>query len=682
MGSASAAKLDRIALGLGPALGLVILLWLTTHTGSDSSATLDAIWILCTEGPLALMWIVAAVGLGWPLRRLLVREASDGLILQICLGVAAMLTLDAALGAAGALQWGRSAGAWALIAIGGGLAVAQLIRWARENPQVNAPSWPMWLAAPAVAVLLAAACSAPGSLWATEFGGYDALSYHLQLPKEWFTLGRIVSVQHNVYSFLPGYMEAAYYHLAVLRCDGIDSVYASQLLHAGLTLLTAMVVGRLATRLVGAECGAAAAIILLGTPWVIVVGSLGYNEMPTLLMLAGGWLSVQEKSIGPIARGAILGLLAGAACGSKLTSIGMVAVPLGVLAVMATQPRHWLRIALAACVMGLIVLSPYLLRNQLAAGNPVFPFATDLFGSAHWTAEQVSTWRRGHHAEISAFMRLGELWDQVLRFGIGPQPGADPWKPQWSVLPWIAIVGLAVGATMRDLRGRVLHIAIVLILQLAFWLFLTHLKSRFMLPAAVPMALGASVIVHWVHRRFSPHRRLAALVLTLAAVLWVLLPVLVYRSEAGGMPAAAIGQVGALTGDALSEHDRQEVGAHLLPAVAVNSLLPHDARVLGIGYATPLYIRRDFLYHTTWDRGVLAQAMHEHPDAPAAWLRAMRERGVTHVLLDDTMLAVWERAGWNDPLLTRHRVHEFLQQHAVAIHQYPRGVALYELRPD
>ena len=58
----------------------------------------------------------------------------------------------------------------------------------------------LWTAAPAVAVLLVAACSAPGWLWASEFGGYDALSYHLQLPKEWLHLKKITTLDHNVYS--------------------------------------------------------------------------------------------------------------------------------------------------------------------------------------------------------------------------------------------------------------------------------------------------------------------------------------------------------------------------------------------------------------------------------------------------------------------------------------------------
>jgi len=50
---------------------------------------------------------------------------------------------------------------------------------------------------PTIAIVILAACSAPGWLWATEFGGYDVLSYHLQLPREWYDAGRIVPLDHS-----------------------------------------------------------------------------------------------------------------------------------------------------------------------------------------------------------------------------------------------------------------------------------------------------------------------------------------------------------------------------------------------------------------------------------------------------------------------------------------------------
>jgi hypothetical protein len=283
-----AVRVDRWLMLAGPLVVAALIVWLSGFTGPDRpSALADAAWVLLTSAPLALCWLIAAFGYGWPLRRWLLGEGPDWAAVDMGLGVAFMLVLDASLGALGILQESGGLGAWAVVLVGFALVITQLRRVLR--PSILLP-WPVWVAAPAIAVLLLAACSAPGWLWASEFGGYDALSYHLQLPKEWHELGRITPLDHNVYSYLPGYVEAAYYHLAVLHGDGIASVYASQLLHAGFALMTAGVVARIAWHLGGRTVGAAAAAIVLGTPWTIVVGSLGYNEMAVAFLLATGLL--------------------------------------------------------------------------------------------------------------------------------------------------------------------------------------------------------------------------------------------------------------------------------------------------------------------------------------------------------------------------------------------------------
>ncbi len=221
---AAGTLLDRRAMVAGSAGVVAILALLAARTGPDRSTALaDAAWVLLTSGPWAAGWIVAAAGMGRPLRWLLLGAGPCPAVVQIGLGVAAMMTLDAALGSLGLLQWGGSIGAWALIAAGFALLLPQVRGLARGWP---APPLLAWTAAPAVAVLLLAACSAPGWLWSSEFGGYDAMSYHLQLPGEWLALGRIAPLDHNVYSYLPGYVEAAYYHLAVLIGDGLSAVYA------------------------------------------------------------------------------------------------------------------------------------------------------------------------------------------------------------------------------------------------------------------------------------------------------------------------------------------------------------------------------------------------------------------------------------------------------------------------
>ena len=63
------------------------------------------------------------------------------------------------------------------------------------------------LAAPMAVVVIAASLS-PGFLWKPlDPHPYDVLSYHLQIPREWFDAGKIVPLLHNSFSFFPMGME-------------------------------------------------------------------------------------------------------------------------------------------------------------------------------------------------------------------------------------------------------------------------------------------------------------------------------------------------------------------------------------------------------------------------------------------------------------------------------------------
>jgi hypothetical protein len=672
--------LDRSARLLGPVALVAIMLFLAGRTGPDApSAAADLILVLATAGPLALAWIVAAIGLGRVLRGWLVpRAATDGMWIQVGLGIAIMLALDAALARLGLLTAGSGLVAGLVLLAGIALAAEQAARgWAARTADRVMPRWITWTAAPAVAVLLVAACSAPGWLWSSEFGGYDALSYHLQLPKEWLALGRASGLEHNVYSFLPGYVECAYLHLATIAGDAVRAAPACQLLHAGLTIIAAALTGRVAHRLGGRAAGIVAFVLVLGTPWTIVVGSLAYNEMAVTTLLAAGLLVCLETSITPVRRGIALGAIIAAACGAKLTAVGFVAAPLLVVHLWTTSRRRWAVSTGAMAASALALGLPYLLYTLLVTGNPVFPFLAGILGRHHWTPDQVAIWSGAHGGGTGVGRPLLEGWNQLARYGIGPNPDpAEPWSAQWSILPWLAIAGLIIARRAATGRAWTWRLATVLSMQILFWLALTHVKSRFMLPGVVPMAvlagLGAAALLPRLARPLDARSSILGPALgAIALLVFACMPARIYLFEQRGAPAVAIGRMDLFTGDDLDETGRRDLGTTLAPSIAVNHLLPDGGRVLLVGEAAPLYFDLDRIaYQTTWDRGPLSQALRAHTGDPDAWLAALRAEGFTHVLVHFDMLRRWEASGWNDPWLDADALEQALDLNATVLTSY------------
>jgi hypothetical protein len=680
--------------------------------------------------------LLSAIGLGLAIGRATglrgagLDNTSRGSMLPVCaaLGIAAWLTLVHALGVLGFL---RGVGAWLALVPGFAaivwLALDRIRERDRKGESTNSDaairpiSLPtiacVFLALVPAALLAAAACEPPGWLWSSEARGYDALSYHLQLPQEWIASGRIAPRPHNVYSFLPSAIESAFVHLGVLAGAGGPGsdpmppwgllanegagAYSAQLLSATFVLLTAWTVSGLLRRL--APAGARAAPMLLGIacvsiPWLIVTGSLAYNDPPVLFFFAAGAIAASDRALSPLRRGAIVGVLTGAACGCKPTAMLFVAIPLGVLLLANLQRGKWIGAMLAATIAGGAMLAPWLIRNAIASGNPVFPFASSIFGRGSWSPEQIERYNHAHHATMPVLDRV-----RLLVMPNASDPAGKVHRgmlhPQWSIFFPVVLAG-AIGAMWPSTRAQesvdgkdqgsrfVAYVwGVMLIIQIALWLLATHLQSRFLLPLAVPgIALVAMGLARLPTRVSGALAGIFALVLSIhSIVLFAAEPVHpAARPNALLLPGTML-RTGEIDRDAIASADanekRRAIDA-LGPEAFVNLMLSPSARVLLVGGATPFYIARPVVYSTAWDDSLLARSFRDHAAAGSGQLVAgdLRAAGITHLLVDFAELDRLGRSGFRDPALDPARIREFLRTNTRLVRSWDDiGVVLVEV---
>jgi len=663
---------------------LIAVVWAANIGDAGGAAAIaTALYLVLTASIFPLLYLLGAIGLGIPLQLFIAPGADRIWAIRTGLGLAAMLTLTQLLGMAGLLFVQPIA--LAVPIIGASLLAHRLVKHKAELHNLS-PSLPWLGAVPAIGVLFAAACSPPGWLWASEFRGYDVLSYHLQLPRDWIAMGRIWPVEHNVYSFLPSYMESAFTHTAIAMGAGTkhagmvtgDVLIACQLLHAWITV----VAGVLTASACSAMCqrtglstklstigGAIAGAIVLATPWSVVTGSMAYNEMGVIAFFAAAGVVVFEHKLSPARRGLIAGILVGAACGCKPTALIFVAPAIGLALVWTSPRRFWFTLTCAACVGGLLMLAPWLIRNFLAGQNPVFPQLSSVFGSAHWSAPQVQRYAAAHSFDGSFFdaFRLLALPDPT-------DPAASShtlihrglMHRQWSLLLPMTIVALAVLAARQGIRRLAIPLAIVLLLQLFAWLTLTHVQSRFLIPMLVPMACAIALAIAMIGERFT-HKAATGLGF-IAVLVPTIATSLVFSSQAkntGGPNATMVFGASQFTTPLADFESPSEL--HVVQFI--NSQLPIDAKVLLVGSATPLYITRDLIYTTTWDTSPIAKLMNEYPDDPPRWTAGLADLGITHVFVDLGELSRLQRSDWADPLLDPQTISEWLATTAVPIYR-------------
>lgn len=611
-----------------------------------------ALRALACAGSFTGLWLVSAFGLG-RLWRPLFASARRARTLQFACGLATALWLAHLLGWLGIST--TFVGAFAPFLLGAALVVVDARTLADEVRKIRLPPSSLFPVA-GVSILLLASASLPGWLWESEANGYDVLSYHLRLPEEWLGLGRLQGLQHNFFSFMPSYVEAAYLEIAAIwgsmqASNGLPMLCA-QFLQAWLAVLVAGMIAVTVSEHPASDCirndiacafGAACFVL---TPWVQVTGSLAYDEMAVCALLTGALVAANEEGIPVGRRGVLTGWLVGAALCAKLTS-ALLGAPIVLLLLIHCSFRWWPRAAGAVATGIALALAPYATRNFVATGNPVFPFATSLLGMAHWQADQFARWHGAFGFEGTLAQKLAAAWREAVV------------HPQWAGIQWLIIAAIACGLAMPAVRRATLELGSLILLGAAAWFVLTPKVTRYLIPLLVPGSIVCGIVAGELLRR----AQRSALVVTVCLAVVVVLStrsIANFESQRGGNPLAFVSPLafGLRSGRPFIGRDGSEEEPPM--TYFVNFRLPPQSLVYVIGEARMLYVEKPVAYFTAWDRWWLADLVHAYPDDPARWARSLADRGVTHIWVNDAELQrMWE-TGLSDPAITVDLVHRFV----------------------
>jgi hypothetical protein len=488
----------------------------------------------------------------------------------------------------------------------------------------------------------------------------DDLMYHLALPRRYIEAHGIDFYADSTYSLFPQLMEMLYTWGLLLGSDRI-----AVLLALSTTLLGPAAAALFAKRYLatpgttgGRVLPVLVAAIFLSVPLVGYVMRAANTDLPQasfdFLAIYAFWLAVirpsaaKRESIGKAgSAGAAtvdstpqvyekhapfdlkLLLLAGLCCGLSFSTkyYGFaVATILGIALVTVARYRRlkW-RMPLAAFVPamgafagGVVFLAlPWLVRNVVESGNPVWPLAGRIFGGAYWSPTAspetllgsappfgpANLWtgvefvwnaatrppilidRQWHNVDLSLLLLPALLLLPFAR-----------WKP---ALTWIAVAGASYW----------------LIWALFFSRTSARYLSTFFLLCAV---LGAYAIVE-VFRRFRVTRwGLVGGVAALLAMLGV---------QAVVSTGPYLGTTFSLERSAESDYLRQYMEDY--PMIRfIEGNTPTNAKVyVWDGQPRGYYIPRDYVYAR------LVPLYSGFGSEPEAWRERLRELGITHVLV-------------------------------------------------
>ncbi len=657
--------------------------------GPVSARVVTVVEILIYSGWMPVVYVLGAWGYG---RVLWQREGEMAWVGRLGVGLAVMLSATHLMGVFGILN-GMSA--WAVSGVGVLLAGYWVVKdhggEERGLPKIDGLGLCFGVVvAGVVGLLVVAACQPAGVLWDSEYGNYDSLSYHLELPRVWMEMGRVWPVDFNVYSFLPSYVEAAYVHMGALggtgmgglglADDGGRGIYAAQLLSVVFTVLGALVSGSVTNRacvLLGMHEGVRdiggwiARVLVVTTPWVVVVGTISYNESAVVLLTMCGIGIALETQWSVMRRTVGAAVVMGVACSCKPTALFLAVPMVGVVLLSLVPVKVWWKVVIVGGVVGAVVLMPWLVRNEMAAGNPVFPMMSSVFGEGHWDS--------GQHERYGAAHSFGGNWIERMKMLVMPDAGGTAHvsryrglsNMQWGVTPAMGMVGLIVLVGIQKTRRAGVVCVVGVGVVLVAWMGLTHLQSRFLVPMVgvlgVLGGLGVVAVGDWGARqrgqagRPGGARYVAGIVVLITATMGVIVvPAILLVVQVGGQVGGSLNGFLVVGTDAFAGEIGEGGFDEVLWWGGVNRVAEDGAGVYLIGDATASYVRSPVMYNTTYDGWLIGDLMRQFPEDHGAWERGLRERGIGWIVVNLRELDRLGESGWGDPDVTADSMIEWV----------------------
>lgn len=464
---------------------------------------------------------------------------------------------------------------------------------------------------------------------------YDALVYHLALPKLFLLRGQITPTPENLYSGIPFGIQMLYGLTLALANENLAS-----LLLCSFGVFTALAIWALLRRHASNYAGVLAALFYYLCPLVL------YGSWQSGIDLGGGFyltLALTALSLGlqtsretesrawPVATGIFLGL----AMGVKYTFLPIAGA--FVLVVFWLRRRSGNTAALKEAAMtatiAAVVFMPWLIKNLFFYGNPVYPFFNNFLGwvsPADWKGFLVDAHSRNLAQTFGSVFGWKGFLSQPWTMSINSR-GIDDWPGLLFLMfiPWALCLRWGISEADESNSPAWTAIAVLAMAGYLVW-SLTSEIARFLV-MALPFAscLAALAIVRAPIGGWFRHA-IWGLVLLPSTYNFLVTFKMGMEFASGRWPQL----IGIYNRSTYLKQQHMGYGApHYAAMEYINQNLPPDAKVLFIGEPRTFYCERDFVAATVFDNNPFWVAAGEAKTAEDL-LASARKLGITHIFVN------------------------------------------------
>lgn len=481
----------------------------------------------------------------------------------------------------------------------------------------------------------------------------DALIHHLTIPKLYLKHGGIYEIQELKFSYYPMNLDLLYLVPLYFKNDIFP-----KFIHFGFALITAVMIYKYLSRRINREYALLGALFFLSIPVITRLSSIAYVDLGLICFLFASLLYVFRwiESEFQLKYLAISAIFCGLGLGTKYNGlIGLFLLGLFIPFVYtryhagknlySTKAVSW---GAVFVFIALTVFSPWMIRNIIWTGNPVYPLYNGFFNNEKnietiLTEHQNRKSARMSHFEIRKNLYGETTWEiamlpiRVFFQGRDNDPKFFDGKanPFLLLLPVFAFLGFK-----RETRQLKTEKMLMLFFSICFLLFAcaqTSIRIRYFSPIIPPLVIlsmfglsNISCVLLNSYQRVSQHVKKIIIFLIIFVMLGLNATYIISRFE-------YIRPIAYLSGKISRDSYIQRFWPEYAAMRYANEHLPKDAKIMGVymgnrGY----YLDVPIIFGLNMLQRLSAKAA-----SPEEVVQMLREKKISHLLVNYELFNFW-----------------------------------------
>ncbi len=513
----------------------------------------------------------------------------------------------------------------------------------------------------------------------------DALIHHLAIPKLWLKNGGFYDIKWAEFSYYPMNVDLLYFIPLYFKKD-----FLANFIHMGFGIGTALLIYHYLKNKMSRIAGLLGILVFLSTPVVIRSSTQAYVDLgltffTTVSLLAfiryrdGGFKEFKWLFLSSVAMGLALGTKYNALIALFFLSTAIVFV------YSKDTGKQWkaIKCGLIFFLISLFLFSPWLIKNLILTGNPLYPLFNGIFNINHISTQE------GMYSVVSGNTYRGLFQTREVMFGEGFWEtvlipirfffqGQDdiPRYFDGVLNPVLLILSPFALMNKSDYRDKLFFIYFaVFFVLIAF--FLDEIRIRYILPVvpvlSILTVMGLINIWKWAMNTSIPFRNILTTALLTIFILMMSKNIFYIKNYYQKISPANY----VLGKESKDEFITRHISSY--PAIKyINAHTPENAKIRLIffaqrGYYLDRIYEDDLSFGADEIRGLVANS-HEDKSFQAY----IRSLGCTHLLVRTDLYFKYLRDNYSPETVNR-----FLRQmdRATEMIYNANGYAVYRLVP-